>query len=353
MKSFDSRAYSINDFLEWKKNNQLELNPRFQRRSVWSENAKSYLMDTIIRGKPIPKIFIRQKLNATTKSSIREVVDGQQRLRTILAYMDDGFQINKKHNSQYGGLFFSQLGTVDGDIQANILNYEISVDLLVNLPDSEILDVFGRLNSYAVVLNEQERINADHFGPFKRLADDLGHTCYDFWLINKILSSAQILRMGDAALAADLLLAMIEGIKAKNQVKLYYDQYEKSFDHDPDVLRDKFLSILEIISKIFDNSSLSTSEFHRVSLFYSLFAAIYHMEYGLKDFPLDRQKIKEKDYSKMRVVLERIESIYIIDDKHLLDAEEIQFLEDSRRATTDTNVRGRRTNFIVKRILSQ
>ncbi len=46
----------------------LELNPRFQRRSVWSPNAKSYLMDTILRGKPMPKIFIRQKINVTTQN---------------------------------------------------------------------------------------------------------------------------------------------------------------------------------------------------------------------------------------------------------------------------------------------
>ena len=75
MKSFDSRAYSINDFVEWDKNQWLELNPRFQRLSVWSDKAKSYLIDTILRGKPIPKIFIRQKINISTKTSIREDTD--------------------------------------------------------------------------------------------------------------------------------------------------------------------------------------------------------------------------------------------------------------------------------------
>src|SRR4051812_49027619 len=67
MKNYDSRTYSINDFIEWDRQKQLELNPLFQRRSIWSEKAKSYLIDTIIRGKPIPKIFIRQRTNVTTK----------------------------------------------------------------------------------------------------------------------------------------------------------------------------------------------------------------------------------------------------------------------------------------------
>src|SRR5262245_39939894 len=117
MKNFDSRTYSINDFLEWDRNKQLLLNPKFQRRNVWTDRAKSFLMDTILRGKPIPKIFIRQSINPTTKASLREVVDGQQRLRTILSYLNDGFTINKRHNGQYGGFFFSQLGDVDDQIQ--------------------------------------------------------------------------------------------------------------------------------------------------------------------------------------------------------------------------------------------
>jgi hypothetical protein len=143
MKNFDSRVYSINDFVELEKQGQLKLNPAFQRRPVWSDKAKSYLMDTILRGKPIPKIFARQTINVTTKQSVREIVDGQQRLRTILSYIDDGFQVSKRHNDEYGGLLFSQLPL---EAQTAILSYEVAVDLLINLPDAEVLDIFSRLN---------------------------------------------------------------------------------------------------------------------------------------------------------------------------------------------------------------
>ncbi len=103
MKSFDSRAYSIQDFVEWDKQNALVLNPTFQRRAVWNDKAKSYLIDTILRGKPIPKVFMRQQINPSTKSSVRDVVDGQQRLRTILSYIKDGFKVTKLQNAEYGG----------------------------------------------------------------------------------------------------------------------------------------------------------------------------------------------------------------------------------------------------------
>jgi len=48
MKSYDSRTYSINDFVEWDAAKQLELNPRFQRRPVWTEKARE------ISGQPSP-----------------------------------------------------------------------------------------------------------------------------------------------------------------------------------------------------------------------------------------------------------------------------------------------------------
>ncbi|MDR3694389.1 DUF262 domain-containing protein [Mucilaginibacter sp.] len=348
MKNFDSRTYSINDFLEWFDNKQLELNPKFQRRSVWTDIARSYLMDTIVRGKPIPKVFIRQKLNIQTRQSTREVVDGQQRLKTILSYLKDGFKINKKHHPTYGGLYFSQLASIDDSIQANILNYEISTDLLVNMPDSEVLDIFSRLNSYSVTLNEQEKINANHFGPFKTLADRLAHTFNQFWIDNKILKEPEILRMGDVTLVADLLIAMIEGIKSKKQIKPYYDQYEKNFDHDVERLEENFKNTITAIGDIFQND-LKNSELRRIHLFYSLFTTIYHFKYGIPNLDIVRPDI-EITYTKIANRLDSINSLFD-PETDVFSTTELQFLDDSRRATTDTNVRIRRTNYMINLIL--
>lgn len=350
MKNFDSRTYSVNDFLEWSNNNQLELSPKFQRRSVWSDTGRSYLMDTIVRGKPIPKVFIRQKLNIHTRQSVREVVDGQQRLRTILSYLRDGFVINKKHHPLFGGLYFSQLGQVDDDIQANILNYEISADLLVNMPDSEVLDIFGRLNSYSVTLNEQEKINANHFGPFKTLSDKVAHKFNSFWIENKILSEAEVLRMADTTLTSDLIIAMNEGIKTKKNIKSYYDQYEKYYDYDVELTEDKFSTVIDLIISIF-GSNLRSSEFRRIHIFYSLFTSIFHLEYGLKDMDKPKKKISEADYSRIAYNLDKINSIFETEDIKSLSGDELQFLNDSRRATTDTSVRIRRTEYLIDLML--
>lgn len=343
MKSYDSRTYSINDFVEWDAAKQLELNPRFQRRPVWTDKAKSFLIDTVLRGKPIPKVFIRQKINVTTKTSVREVVDGQQRLRTILSFIKDGFVVNKKQNAACGGLLFSQLPE---DVQGQILSYEISVDLLINLPDSEILDIFSRLNSYAVVLNEQEKINANHFGPFKVLADRIGHKYYDYWTKQGILTSKQIMRMLEVSLVADLLIAMLEGIKAKKQVKKFYDLFEMNFDHDPDVLEARFDHVIAAIFGIYPEG-LSDTEFHRPHLFYSLFTAVAHRELGIPGLPPSPQQGYSTPET-ARNSLERVDEIFTISDHEELSKDEIGFLRDSRRATTDEKVRLQRTQFLLQ-----
>lgn len=342
MKSYDSRTYSINDFVEWDKAKQLELNPRFQRRPVWTDKAKSFLIDTILRGKPIPKVFIRQKINVSTKTSTREVVDGQQRLRSILSFIKDGFFVNKKHNPIHGGLLFSQLPE---EVQAQILAYEISVDLLINLPDSEVLDIFSRLNSYAVVLNEQEKINADHFGPFKVLADKIGHKYYDYWTNQDILTSKQVVRMLEVNLVADLLIATLEGIKSKKQVKKYYDTYEIEFNHNTDELEVNFDKIISSISELFPEGLLDT-EFRRPHLFYSLFTAMAHLKFGLPNLPAPPMK-QVMLIQAIRSKLGRVEEIFETTDPRELTKEEQQFLQDSRRATTDEKVRIRRTLYLL------
>ncbi|MGD1073833.1 MAG: DUF262 domain-containing protein [Bryobacteraceae bacterium] len=343
MKSYDSRTYSINDFVEWDKAKQLELNPRFQRRSVWSEKAKSFLIDTILRGKPIPKVFIRQKINVSTKTSTREVVDGQQRLRTILSYVKDGFTVNKRQNSECGGRLFSQLPE---ELQAHVLAYEVSVDLLINLPDPEVLDIFSRLNSYAVVLNEQEKINADHFGPFKVLADKIGHKYFAYWTDQGILTPKSIMRMQEVNLVADLLIAMLEGIKSKKQIKKYYDTYEIKFDHDADALERRFDGVVAKISEIYPEG-LSDTDFRRPHLYYSLFTAVAHCLRGLPGISSPRNALTGAAVQAARNGLDKVEQIFLAEDLSSLRKAQQQFLQDSRRATTDETVRQRRTKYLL------
>jgi len=152
-KVFDVRPYSINDFSEWNDKKELVLSPKFQRRRVWSDKAKSYLIDTILRGLPIPTVLIMQKIDTGTRKTIREVIDGQQRLGTILDYLKNGFKVYKIHNEDYADLYFSDL---PANVQDDFLQYKIATNLVLTTQVKDVLVIFSRLNTYTVPLNKQE-----------------------------------------------------------------------------------------------------------------------------------------------------------------------------------------------------
>jgi len=342
-KYFDSRPYAIHDFAEWDGRKELILAPAFQRRSVWTDKARSYLIDTIIRGLPIPKIYMRQLIDPMTRKSTREIIDGQQRLRTILDFVNDGFKVLKTHNIENGGLFFSQL---DPKIKADILRYEISTDLVLSQDDSFIFDIFARLNTYTVPLNRQEMINAKYFGDFKQTVYSLGRDFYTFWTKNDILSNRNILRMEEAELVSELVIAMIDGIQYKNVIESYYKKYDDDFPNKKRIVSE-FQSVMNIIGNAFENG-MQSQNFQKKTGFYTLFCVIYDLNYGMENSPLKETKIKVKpeNYSKLRTALNQIDSIL-----EQANPKDDAFLHAFKTRPSNVNERKKRHETIGKIIL--
>jgi hypothetical protein len=71
----------------------LDLTPQFQRRPVWTEEQSSYLIDTILSGLPIPEIYLRSSLTPGGDSGY-EVVDGQQRIRSVLTFGSNDLELS-------------------------------------------------------------------------------------------------------------------------------------------------------------------------------------------------------------------------------------------------------------------
>lgn len=341
MKSFDTRVYSVSDFLEWNGADLLDLSPEFQRRSVWNEKAKSYLIDTLLRGKPIPKVLITQELRS--KRNVRVVVDGQQRLRTILEFIDDGFRVSRMHNLEFANKTYS---TLPESVQTQLLKYEIGVDLLFDASYEDILDIFARLNTYSVRLTPQEQLNAKYLGYFKQAAYSMGYEYVSYWLGAGILTRAQVARMSEATLASDLLVALMAGIQTNKNVSAYYKKFE---DDEGDIQNEveKFNEIMSVIGELFKAEDLKRSNFSRIHLFYSLFCSVAHCLYGIKNLEgVPRPKIKQ-NLTKVRVRLDEISSRY---DEEDLSPEYEKFVDFSRRATTDTSRRKFRSEFICEKL---
>lgn len=349
MKNFDTRAYSVSDFAEWRDSGLLVLSPEFQRRAVWTTKAKSYLIDTVLRGKPMPKVLITQSL--VDGRNVRTVVDGQQRLRAILEYLSDDFAVMKTHNPEHAGMKYSDLPE---ETKLEFWQYEIGVDVLFDTELSELLDIFSRLNTYSVKLNTTELLNATYLGEFKTAVHDLGHAYAQFLLESRVMTNTQIARMGEVELAADLLGALMEGISPRKAIPAFYKKYDDHADGLADAV-EIYKKTMSFIGEIFEPEELAASNFHRTHLFYSLFLSIANLLTG-RPMIGGISPNESLTPSQVRVVLDDISAKFDDytqrgDDAPTPPPDFREFIDGSRRATTDQPVRMARSQFISRQIL--
>jgi len=224
---------------------------------------------------------------------MREVVDGQQRLRTIISFIApnlikdlvpkrDVFKIKKNHNSEYSNMTYSDL---PDKIKRQILDYEFFVHVLsADVSDIQILEIFSRMNSTGVNLKEQEVRNANYYGEFKTLMYKLAIEYYSFWIKTKIFTDNNIARMDEVEMVNDFAMLILDGVQ-KRSPKLV-DSYYKKYDNEGSLkekneLVKRIKKVIEFIDTSFGNQ-IQKSNFKKKPLFLALFTAIYDLMYGLK-----------------------------------------------------------------------
>lgn len=283
-------SYRVADFLSWQKSGQLELSPAFQRRSVWTPSQKSFLVDTVIRGLPIPIVFIRDSIDLDARSSVREMVDGQQRIRTLLAFIDptclndydstrDGFTVRAVHNKPLADKTFSNLPK---DVQRDILGYELSTHVLpLDFSDRDVLQVFARMNSTGAKLNPQELRNAAFAGEFKTVAYELATEQLDRWRKWRVFSEDQIARMKEVEVVSDLLINMESGLSGKSQPRIdkFYETHDSEWEGKSEAA-DRFRHTMDTIDSLLGATIGKTAWRSEVN-FFTLFVTIFDLEWGL------------------------------------------------------------------------
>jgi hypothetical protein len=286
--------YTMNDLVNWHENGQLILVPYFQRRDVWARKAKSFLIDTVIRNLPIPIVIITESINPKTGKTIREVVDGQQRIRALLEFYNGQLAILKTHNKELGGATFA---TLPPELQESFRRYMLAVNVLHGATEVDILDIFARLNSYALTLNNQEKLNAKYHGEFKTYIYRESSAFLDFFKKYRILSNARIIRMGEAEFFSELIVTMIDGLQhGKTTLDHYYRKYDDEFAQ-ADELKRKFTDVIMKIDQVMGENITSTI-FRKSNLFYSLFGAFFDLMYCMEKQPGPHNvKIPETSYA--------------------------------------------------------
>lgn len=209
---------SVRDLVSMIDDGDVDLDPDYQRNYLWDNKKASLLIESILLNIPIPVVYV-----AENEESEWNVIDGLQRLTSLHRYFKNEFKLSRLEVlSELNGLTFHNLPPKAKRMLGNGM-FRVVVLLAESHPEIKY-DVFMRLNTGAVKLNEQELRNCLYRGELNSLLKELRND-------ERFLKCLKLSRPHNRFVDAEIILrffSMYEGYDVKNK-KMYYPGRMKTF----------------------------------------------------------------------------------------------------------------------------
>lgn len=234
----------------------IQLNPRFQRRDAWNITRKSRFIESLILGLPIPQIVLAVNKNERGKYL---VLDGKQRLLTLLQFYgksdtpNNGFSLkglelrtdlNKLNYEKISNniLYHEDLTLLD--------NQTIRTNLIRNWGSENLLyKIFLRLNVESTPLSPQELRQALHPGAFSHFIDDRS---IESSALKKIFPTVPDYRMRDVELLIRYISFQFFLNKYKGNLKSFLDETCEQLNNTWEETKNKVVKSLDSFEKAVD-----------------------------------------------------------------------------------------------------
>jgi len=301
-KSRRQNFQTISWFNDLYKRQLLELDPPYQRRSVWNQAYKNDFIDTVLRQFPAPAIFLFEEISADGASKYY-VVDGKQRLTAIFEFTSGEFPVAEDAElTHLRGKYFDQLSNEEKTL---FWTYEFPVEYLPTNEEGLINEIFQRINKNTAKLTPQELRHARFNGPFITAAEDLAAAMSAIFPENfPRIENQSRKQMKDVELVANLLLLLEASIvgAAKDdlgEVRGYsQDELDEAFSERDSQweycahVTARFNEVSKIVSNIVKGPEPPAWPLYKTRLrnqadFYSLFGAVAAISKngGMDSFP--------------------------------------------------------------------
>ncbi|WP_195213518.1 DUF262 domain-containing protein [Veillonella parvula] len=210
------------------------LKPDYQRRLTWNNKKRSKLIESFIMNIPVPPVFLYE-----TEFGVYQVMDGLQRISTIIAFFNNGFKLEGLLEwNELNGRSYDELPQ---KIKEGIERRQLSVITLLkeSAKNSEQESnmkkmVFERLNTGGVKLEQQEVRNALYPGPFNNMCHELSENeiFRKLWGIevSNMPNSSQLANIDDeledSDVEADDIAVELDDISNKSNNKLFVRMFD-------------------------------------------------------------------------------------------------------------------------------
>jgi len=296
--NFDTDNKTVQELIDHYERGRLNLNPAFQRESVWKEIQRRRLIKSIYENVPIPSIFLYEREH--NGNVVYDVIDGKQRIESIFMFMGlKGFRGKR--------FYFTRTYEKDDETfidypnwkeltfkeKSKIRAYPIQTTTIKG-SQSEIADVFVRINSTGSKLKLQEirkanYLTSDFLKESVRIANKKRFK--DFLTKNKILGPDQITRQKHIELASELILSIHYGgpINKKRAIDDTMRQDTLKGQQLKSASK-KFEQTFSALVSLFP--TLKETRFRGVADFYSIFLLAWRWKYVDKLVLNDRKRKK-------------------------------------------------------------
>jgi len=168
---FTEEIFTVAEVVEGWRENALQRNDEYQRGETWNTQQKQALIDSILRGYPIPSLFLHSKVKKSMRGAVSEkfeVVDGQQRIIALADFLADKFELLDPRDKKlklpmsmrnlpvpWAKKTFSMLGSEHQEI---LKTRKLNVYVLSSIDhEDQVRDLFIRLQSGTALTRQQIR----------------------------------------------------------------------------------------------------------------------------------------------------------------------------------------------------
>lgn len=261
----DYESLVVQELINAHQRDELDITPWYQRRSVWTTAHKSYLINSIFAGMPVPTLYIRHTIDIEREKTVKEVVDGQQRIRSILGFRAAEFSARHPHHDKR--VFYKDLSAAQRE---SFLMTKLPIGYLIGADDADVIEIFGRLNAVSKTLNAQEKRAAKYSGEFHQFCLMEAVDRLPMWRDLNLFTATEISRMAEVQFIADLSMSLIDGMQDFSAARIdrAYAMWDEEFPQRAEVER-RIERVLRLMASL-DVSTVRDTIASRSPVFYSL-----------------------------------------------------------------------------------